>query len=245
MQINIINNINNSFGTALYDESKVKNLYNDFFTGNFTYKPVLIQEDQFNLHSNILDTAFKSLESIEFNPEDVQHIKKLGAKICFNNGKEAIDFAAGNKISIIFDEVDHPDIHAQWSKERNTIVINQKYKNEKGFDIMLAISASIMHELSHAKDKDYYSSIQEEVDCLAMNSLVFNAYNKKYPNAFKNSVAPIIKDGVELYAKLFFSPDSARLIKRISEKYGDLPIESPNHKANLIAHMIKQLANEK
>lgn len=243
MQINRINTINNTFGNALYDESKVKHLFNAFFTSNTTCCAVSSVKDQLNFHTNILDAALKSLENVEFNPGDVKQVEKLGARICFKNGKEAVDFARKNKIAIVFDEVDLPDIHAQWSKDRNTIVINQKYKDEKSPDLMLAISASIIHEISHAKDKDYYSSIQEEIDCLAMNSLVFNAYTQKYPNIFDKSTAPIIKDGVALYAKLFFSKDAEGLIKRISDKYGDLPIESPHHAANEIARIIKKLAN--
>ena len=57
----------------------------------------------------------------------------------------------------------------------------------------------------------------------------------------------IVKDGVSVYAKLFFEndPDKKNLINRISEKYGDLPTGDRIHPPGDIARTIKRkyLAN--
>jgi len=143
-----------------------------------------------------------------------------------------------NDIEVVFDKVDTDDIHAQWINSQNKIVINEKYRNTRSMAEIYAISAALFHEISHAKDKDSISSIQEEIDCLAMNALAFNVFLNKHPKIFNGNSSPIIKDGVALYTNLFLGDDKQALMKRIKLKYGDLKLESPNHKASEFAKEI-------
>ena len=93
--------------------------------------------------------------------------------------------------------------------------------------------------MAHATDDDSISSIQEEIDCLAMNSLAYKAFSKKYKNVFCGGKSKIIKDGVELYANLFFFDNKNNLIKRISEKYGNLALSSPFHPQSKLSKEVK------
>ena len=156
------------------------------------------------------------------------------------SGKEAMDYARNSNISIIFGKVDQPDVHAQWVNDKRTIVINDRYKDSKNPAEIYAISAAILHELAHSKDNDGISSIQEEIDCLALNALAYEFYDKKYPKLFKNASAPIIQDGVALYAKLFLENHPQELKERIKLKYGNLSTESPYHPADKFALKISE-----
>ena len=71
--------------------------------------------------------------------------------------------------------------------------------------------------------------MQEEINCLGMNALAFNEFRKQRPDLFKNQNAPIIEDGVELYANLFFGNDEKALVERIRLKYGYLPSANSKH----------------
>lgn len=98
--------------------------------------------------------------------------------------------------------------------------------------MILAISEAMFHEAGHSKDKDGLSSIQEEIDCLALNTLAFRYHSLKYAKVFEKAKdSAIINDGVALYAKLYFDkdPNKQALVNRIIEKYGDLDFTSPNH----------------
>lgn len=196
--------------------------------------------DRFIIQKDVINSAVEELSKINFEEKDVKKITSLGAKVSFRDGQEAVNFAKEKNIKIDFGEVENDGIHAQWSKNQNKIIINKKYQNSNKIAEILAIAASVLHELSHAKDGDSVSSIQEEIDCLAMNSLAFNAFSKKYKNVFCGSQSKIIKDGVELYARLYFSDNKESLIKRISEKYGNLPTSSLNHDETKLAKEIKE-----
>ena len=196
--------------------------------------------DKFTVQKNVIECAIDELNEITFADEDIKKLTNLGAKISFKNGKEAVNFVKSKNIQIGFDEVDNDGIHAQWSKNQNKIIINKKYKNTNNIAEILAIAASILHEISHAKDDDSISSIQEEIDCLGMNSLAYNVFSKKYKNVFLGNYSPIIKDGVELYAKLYFESNKENLIKRICKKYGNLSTASPHHEETNLAKTIKE-----
>jgi len=212
-------------------------LYKDFLP----VKTELPMDLYISNNCNPLDLALKYLSDLEFLPDDVEKVKKLGIRQIFKSGKEAVRFAHENNIPIIFDKVDAEDIHAQWLNNRHVIVINDRYKNTKNPAEVYAISAALIHELAHAKDNDSISSVQEELDCLAMNALAFNVFNKKNPALFAKNNAPIINDGVALYTKLFLNGDRKALVDRIKLKYGDLSLESPNHSASAFAKEIKLL----
>ncbi len=184
------------------------------------------------LTGNTLNDAMNELEKIHFSQNDIKYMQSLGVDVKFNNGKEIADFIKKNKIKVEFDKMGSKAAHAQWVKANNKITINHKYKNTTNPLLIVAISEAICHEGGHAKDGDDISSIKEEFDCLALNTLANRYHQRAYPNLFKeNSEADILKNGVNLYTELFFAPDQnkERLVNRIINKYGDLPLTSPNH----------------
>lgn len=192
-------------------------------------------------NNNVINESLDELEKVEFLPGDLEHMESLGVNPIFNNGKEARELIEERGIKVEFGHVDGEKCHAQWNNDTNTIVINDKYKNTKDKAIIFAISEAIFHEAGHAKDADGETSIQEEFDCLALNTLANRYHQKYYPEVFKSSPnADILNDGVCLYSKLFFDddPDKTALAKRIIKVYGDLPLESPNHKTSMTARLI-------
>ena len=201
-------------------------------------KGIFYNPDVYVKNPDVLGIALNALKEITFSKSDVQKIKRYGGKLIFKNGEEALEYLRDNNIEVVFDKVDRNDIHAQWIDSQNKIVINEKYRNTRSMDEIYAISATLLHEISHAKDKDSKSSIQEEIDCLGMNALAFNVFVKKSPKVFNENSSPIIKDGVALYTNLFLGDDRQALMKRIKQKYGNLSLESPNHKASEFAKNI-------
>ncbi|MCQ2957809.1 MAG: hypothetical protein MJ180_02780 [Candidatus Gastranaerophilales bacterium] len=228
----------------IYFNQKINNLNfnskrNDLYKDFLPIKPSIPTDVYISNQQNSIDLAIKQLENLEFYKSDVEKLKKLGINLIFKNGKKAVDFAKQSKIPIVFDKVDKDDIHAQWVDARKTIVINERYKDTNNLAEIYAISAAILHELSHAKDNDGYSSIQEELECLGMNALAFNVYKTQHPNLFNKGISPIIDDGVGLYTELFLGNDKKALMDRIKLKYGNLLLESPNHSAGAFAKEIK------
>jgi len=190
----------------------------------------------------VLQQALSRLADVKFLPEDVQALQDMGVNKIFDSGEEALKLLMDKKLKIEFGPLSTPKAHAQWVNSENTVLINEKYRGTKNLAEILAISEAIMHEIGHAKDGDDNSSIQEELDCLALNTLANRYHQQKYPDIYNNnSDSAIINDGVALYTKLFFDSDPKKtaLMARIAEKYGDLPVESPNHSASKFAYDIK------
>ncbi len=213
---------------------KENELYRAFLPASKTfYNP-----DVYLRNPDILNISLNKLASLKFNKEDIAKVQRYGVKQIFKDGQEALSFAKNNDIKIVFGKVDKQDVHAQWLQDENKIIINDTYKDTRSMAEVLAISAAIFHELSHAKDRDGISSIQEEIDCLGMNALAFNVFRKQNPRIFTKDSSPIIKDGVELYTNLFLGDNEQTLLERIKLKYGSLPVESPNHKASAFAKKI-------
>lgn len=212
-----------------------KSASNDLYSAFAPQKPYFSVEKNYTINE-----AIRILSNITFIQSDVDKTKGIVSKLPFRDGADAVSFLQKENIPIVFDKFDRDDIHAQWQQNRRTIAINEKYKNTTNVSEIHAISAAILHELAHAKDNDFFDSIQEELDCLSMNALAYNALKRANPELLKHSTAPIIKDGVELYSKLFFQDDKKGLIERVRSKYGNLPLESPNHEAQKIAKEIKK-----
>lgn len=191
---------------------------------------------------NAIATALTELNSLIFSSEDLNYLKNMGIEAPFLSGKEAVDFIEKENIRIIFDTPAEEGVHAQYEFYKNIITINKRYKNTTDFAVMLAIAEAILHETGHAKDKDANSSIQEELNFLGMNAIAHRAFLKKYGDIFSDSAEPIIKDGVSLYAKLFFDsdPEKKALITRIKTKYGDLPAGDRLHPPGKIARTAKR-----
>lgn len=185
----------------------------------------------------IIFKAMNYLEGLDFDKEDVKYVQSLGVMPPFLNGKDAVDFINNSNTRIKFATLSSVNIHAQYDFDSNFIMINDIYKNTQNPAEILAIASAILHEAGHAKDKDPQSSIQEEIDCLAMNVLAHRAFSKKFPNVFSSSDALIIKDGTTLYSNLFFDADPAHLslINRLNTKYGFLPAGDFNHPPSNIA----------
>ncbi len=193
------------------------------------------------LGDKTIKAALSELNSLQFSQEDTAYLASFGVKVPYKNGKEAVDFLKKNKVRIRFEKPSDKNIHAQYDFGANLIVINKDYKNCQDFPVIIAIAEAILHETAHAADNDGESSIQEELDCLGMNAVSHRAFLSKYGNLFEHSDAPIINDGVSIYAKLFFDTDPSKqaLVKRVREKYGYLPSGDRVHPAGALACRIK------
>ena len=194
------------------------------------------------LKNQTIGFALNALQSVVFMQEDVSYMNTMGIELPFLSGKEAIDFLREKNVRIGFVKMNDDATHAQYDYEKNFIGINEKYKNSNDFPVILAISEAIFHEAGHAKDEDTMNSVQEELQCLALNVLA-NKYHKiLYPEIFRNKNENIIKDGVELYSSLYFDKDIEKkaLVNRVKEKYGFLPAGDETHPASLLALKIKQ-----
>ncbi len=194
------------------------------------------------LKDKAIVAAIAELHDLQFSKDDVEYLKNIGINVPFRTGAEAVHFIQKQNIRIIFDQTTESNIHAQYDFGKNIVTINNRYKNTNDFGVVLAISEAILHEAGHAKDNDGESSIQEELEFLGMNAIAHRAYLNKYGNIFNDSTEPIVKDGVSVYAKLFFENDNHKknLINRISEKYGDLPTGDRIHPPGDIARTIKR-----
>ena len=172
--------------------------------------------------------------NVSATDEDRKYMENIGVNFSFDSGKDAVNYIKDNDIVIKFAQLPSLGHHAQFQKDGNikSILINDVYSNTRSFADILAISEAIGHELTHAKDDDLEVSIQEEFDALAMNALANRYHSRKYLYIFESSSSNIVQDGVVLYSKLFFDKDPKKtaLLKRIDEKYGNLPLESENHK---------------
>ncbi len=196
------------------------------------------------LTDKTLKASLEALANISFSEEDINYLASNEIRVPFKNGKEAVDFIKDKNVRIIFDKPADKNIHAQYEFSTNIIVINNRYKKCMDFPVIIAIAEAILHECSHAYDNDGESSVQEELDCLGMNAVSHRAFLKRYGNLFENSDAPIINDGVSVYAKLFFDPDpqKQKLIHRVREKYGYLTAGDKLHPAGKIARSVKYLS---
>ena len=195
-----------------------------------------------------LKFALNKLGEITHDPADVNYLESIGITLPFNSGKEALDFLRQSQLQVVFADFGDSLAHAQYNNDEGKVLINQKYKGQMTLPMALAIADAIYHEVGHAKDRDGVSSIQEELDCLALNVMGYRYQQRKYPeitNAPNQS--RLISDGVALYPKLFFDPDPTKmaLIKRVTEKYGFLPVITPNHQLGTLplAQVIKENHN--
>lgn len=189
---------------------------------------------------NLLE-AVNNLNYLEFDKNDVKHVQSLGVVLPFLSGAEAVKFIKNSHTEIKFAPIPSENIHAQYDYDDNCIKINEIYKDTKNPAEILAISESILHEAGHAKDQDDSSTVQEELDCLALNALSHRAICKNSPNIFEQADSKIVKDGVCLYSDLFFDldPQKTALIERVKMKYGNLPVGDLKHSPSDLALKVK------
>jgi hypothetical protein len=182
----------------------------------------------------MLQEALVRLGQIQNLPQDIKTLGELGIKPLFTSGAEAMKLIQDRGIRVEFGDMGDSPAHAEWQSAQNRIIINQKYQNDTSSENLYAISEAIYHEAGHASGNgDDRSSIQEELNCLALNALGYRYHVATDPSyAASASKSPLINNGVALYSRLFFGdPDSQRnaLVRRVTEKYGDLPLQSPGH----------------
>lgn len=194
------------------------------------------------LNDRSIEKALLELEDLTFDIDDIKYLKNMGINVPYKSGAEAVQFIEKQNIRILFDKTTEPGIHAQYDFSKNIITINDRYRGTNDFSVILAIGEAILHEAGHAKDQDGDSSVQEELDFLGMNAIAHRAYLRKYGEIFSDSQEPIIKDGVSVYAKLFFEkdPEKKNLINRLKDKYGDLPTGDRMHPPGAIARAVKR-----
>lgn len=191
-------------------------------------------------NSDTINLALEEIKKVNFSENDINYVKKIGAKPPFKNGKEAYDFIKKSNIKVKFAPMPSNDTHAQWDIDENTIKINEIYKNNKNKAVILAISEAIIHEAGHAKDNDGESSIQEELNCLSLNAMAHRDYNRKYPDIYNsNTQESIVKNGVTLYSEAYFETNPYKLIKKVQKSYSHLPTGDVLHPASYLAYTIK------
>ena len=193
------------------------------------------------LKDRTIAAALSELDNISFDKKDLAYLKAMGVNPPYKSGSGAVDFIKNSNVRIAFAKTSSKHIHAQYDYEKNTIYINDLYKNSQDFPVILAIAEAILHEAGHAKDNDGDSSIQEELDFLGMNAIAHRAFLKKYGDIFNESDELIVKDGVNVYAELFFEPDpdKKKLVERMKKKYGYLQQGDALHPASKLARKIK------
>lgn len=217
------------------------------YTSSYNYNPVQATQNSSKISwitDPIITEAINKLREVRYLPGDVEHMKNLGVNILYNNGEEAIQTILQRGLKVEFGPVSNPKTHAQLDNHNNLVIINEKYRGTTNPAVTMAISEAIFHELGHAKDNDGISSIQEEIDCLALNTLANRYHQQTYPQVFNlPGNAEILDNGVSLYTRLFFDPDPKKeaLSNRIIEKYGDLPMESTYHNVPLSAKIAEKL----
>lgn len=181
----------------------------------------------------ILGQALARLQNIRNLPADEAYMRHMGLNPSFQNGAQALALIQAKGIRVEFGDMGDSPAHAQWMPEQNLIMINQRYRGDASSPTLYAIAEAIYHEAGHAAGNgDGESSVQEELNCLALNTLGHRYHewiDPSYAQATNNS--RLLSDGVALYAKLFFDVDPYKqaLINRVVQKYGDLPMWSPGH----------------
>lgn len=217
-------------------------LYPNLTTPNATPQPASNLLSNFNAAGQvqqsgqdqaIIQQALSLLGQIQNLPDDERYMRHLGLNPPFKNGADALRLIQEKGIQVEFGDMGDSPAHAQWIPERNLIMINQRYRGDNSKATLYAISEAIYHEAGHAfGNGDGNSSIQEEMNCLALNTLGNRYHAASDPEYAKMaSSSPLIADGVALYSRLFFDPDPYKkgLINRVVQKYGDLPMWSPGH----------------
>lgn len=191
-------------------------------------------------NKNLLDATNK-LSQIKFDKDDVKHVQSMGVVLPFQSGLDAVNYIKERHIGIRFETLSSPNIHAQYDYDSNSILINDLYKNANNPAMIFAIAESILHEAGHAKDQDGISTVQEEIDCLAMNALAHRFLCKNNPSVFERENSLIVKDGVRVYADLFFDNNLSKiaLINRVSQKYGHLQVGDFKHSPTELAFSVK------
>lgn len=190
-----------------------------------------------------ISKAIEQLKTLKFEDSDVKHLQSLGAVIPFASGEAAVRFINNSNTRIKFEALPSPEIHAMYDFDENCIKINEVYRNTQNQAEILAIAEAILHEAGHAKDNDGITTVQEEINCLSMNALSHRVFNKQYPDVFATTNSLIVKDGVCVYADLFFDNDplKSRLTERLKKKYGDLQAGDLTHPPSDLAFKVKGL----
>lgn len=189
-----------------------------------------------------IQQALGILALIRNLPGDEAYLRSMGIDIIFNNGQQALDVIRNKGIRVDFGDMGDSKAHAQWIAEQNLIMINQKYRGDFSKANLYAISEAIYHEAGHAaRSGDNQASVQEELNCLGLNTLAYR-YHSTIDPQFANTAnsSRLIQDGVALYSRLFFDADPWKrgLVNRVIEKYGMLPASTPDHPIPVLPYQV-------
>ncbi|MBK8190071.1 MAG: hypothetical protein IPK79_06430 [Vampirovibrionales bacterium] len=178
--------------------------------------------------------ALAMMAQIRHLPQDEPYMRALGVDIIFQDGAQALQTLMARGCRIAYGDMGDSKAHAEWRAEENKVIINQKYQGDESPHMLRAISEALYHETGHvARQGDGQASLQEEINCLALNTLAHRYHMATVPGYAQScSQSRLITDGVALYEKLFFDADPSKraLVARIIEKYGDLPPETIDHR---------------
>ena len=194
----------------------------------------------------IITAALNELREVKYDKNDIAYMKSMGINPPFQSGREAVEFLEKKQIPIQYGKFSDKKVHACLAKGENgkeTVLINERYKNSTSKAEILATGEAINHEAGHAKDEDKSNSIQEELDTLSLNVLSHREFEKKYKGVFDGCDSFFFKEGVKLYPKLFYAygQDKTSLKARVADKYGHLPAGDEKHPASKLANEIKAL----
>jgi len=208
--------------------------------------------------AEILQKAKDLLGQIQHIPREEAYLRQLGLNPCFRNGQEALQMINNNHIQVVFGDMGDSLAHAQWVADQRLIMINQRYRGDNSPATLYAISEALYHEAGHAANVttdpltgrhynlsvghsgpsslgDDQSSIQEELDCMALNILAHGYHEATDSNyARAASTSRLINDGVKRYYNLAYDVDPYKtaFIDRMVNKYGELSLSSPGHEPN-------------
>lgn len=184
--------------------------------------------------------ALSLMAQIRHLPQDEVYLRSLGVDLVFRTGAHALNTLLARGVQVRYGDMGDSSAHAEWLANQNAVIINQKYQGDTSPHTLRAISEALYHEAGHvARQGDGQASLQEEINCLALNTLAHRYHMATVPGYAQScSQSRLITDGVALYEKLFFDPDPEKhaLVRRIIEKYGELPPETADHRIPVLPY---------
>lgn len=155
--------------------------------------------------------ALAMMAQIRHLPQDEPYMRALGVDIIFQDGAQALQTLMARGCRIAYGDMGDSKAHAEWRAEENKVIINQKYQGDESPHMLRAISEALYHETGHvARQGDGQASLQEEINCLALNTLAHRYHMATVPGYAQScSQSRLITDGVALYEKLFLTPTPA------------------------------------
>ena len=89
------------------------------------------QKDLPWVRDNVLTTALSEVNELTFAPEDIRYMEGIGIYLPFKSGKECVDFIEKENIRLYFAKPFEKGVHAQYSFDRNAIMIIKNIKTQR------------------------------------------------------------------------------------------------------------------